>query len=641
MKTLRILLHLCSSAFLGVCFFAPAARAQCPARTIIAETLHNADGTLAEGRIVVAWQTFSIGACQVPAGQVTAPITAGALSIQLYPNDAALPGGTSYRATYHLKSGRVSTEYWVVPSSGAPVGLAAVRSATVPVPNVMFSQSQVTNLAGDLAKKVELPSPCPAGKFLQANGASTPPQVDCVDGTGGGGGGSGTVTSVALTAPAQFSVGGSPVTSSGTLALGWANQSANVLLAGPASGGAAAPAFRALVAGDVPALDASKITSGVFSDARVDDGITLANLTQVTTRSFADLQNIPSAFAPAAHALTGSAHTASGLTTGHYLRANSATAFGFAQINFTELGGSIGASQQNNPGAGAKGGVEAKTCSGTDKLSAIGTDGVPVCSADQTGGGAAHEMLSATHSDSAVAAVQRGAGIFGIGASPAWSRVTLSATDRYFKRNASGDIVESSSAAAGTGTCTNQFVRAANADAAPTCSAVALASDVSGTLPVANGGTGATSTATARGNLGVRAVLQGGHSANFGPNSNSTYFVGIVTPDSSPADNYRHYVVSPVAGTVESVCVMTFVAGTLGSSQSVTFVLRKNKSTDSAESGTQQWTATDNAPMCWNLTTAFTVAAGDALTLKFTTPTWTTTPTQVQIRWAARILQNQ
>jgi hypothetical protein len=69
-----------------------------------------------------------------------------------------------------------------------------------------------------------------------------------------GGGGSGTVTSVALTAdPASvFDVAGSPVTSAGTLALSMDNQDANTVLAGPASGAAAAPAFRAMVAADFP-----------------------------------------------------------------------------------------------------------------------------------------------------------------------------------------------------------------------------------------------------------------------------------------------------------------------------------------------------------------------------------------------------
>jgi len=64
--------------------------------------------------------------------------------------------------------------------------------------------------------------------------------------------GTGTVTSVGLTAPAIFNVTGSPVTTAGSLNLGLANQSANQVWAGPASGGAAAPGFRALVAGDIP-----------------------------------------------------------------------------------------------------------------------------------------------------------------------------------------------------------------------------------------------------------------------------------------------------------------------------------------------------------------------------------------------------
>jgi Protein of unknown function (DUF2793) len=67
------------------------------------------------------------------------------------------------------------------------------------------------------------------------------------------GAGSGTVTSVALTVPAELSVSGSPITSSGTLAVTKANQSANQVFAGPTSGSAAAPAFRALVAADLPA----------------------------------------------------------------------------------------------------------------------------------------------------------------------------------------------------------------------------------------------------------------------------------------------------------------------------------------------------------------------------------------------------
>lgn len=66
------------------------------------------------------------------------------------------------------------------------------------------------------------------------------------------GGGSGTVTSVGLVLPGIFTVSGSPVTSSGNLTGTLATQSANTVFAGPTTGSAAAPTFRALVAADLP-----------------------------------------------------------------------------------------------------------------------------------------------------------------------------------------------------------------------------------------------------------------------------------------------------------------------------------------------------------------------------------------------------
>lgn len=71
---------------------------------------------------------------------------------------------------------------------------------------------------------------------------------------GGGGGGSGTVTSVGLSLPSIFNVSGSPVTTNGTLVGALATQGANLVFAGPTAGGAALPAFRALVAADLPSL---------------------------------------------------------------------------------------------------------------------------------------------------------------------------------------------------------------------------------------------------------------------------------------------------------------------------------------------------------------------------------------------------
>jgi hypothetical protein len=79
------------------------------------------------------------------------------------------------------------------------------------------------------------------------------------------GGGSGTVTSVALTMPGIFSVAGSPVTTAGTLAVTLANQAANVVFAGPTTGGAAAPTFRALVTADLPASVAYQNQGNIFT----------------------------------------------------------------------------------------------------------------------------------------------------------------------------------------------------------------------------------------------------------------------------------------------------------------------------------------------------------------------------------------
>lgn len=72
-----------------------------------------------------------------------------------------------------------------------------------------------------------------------------------------GSSGSGTVTSVGLSLPSIFSVTGSPVTTSGTLTGTLANQTANTVFAGPTTGAAAAPTFRAIVAADLPVFVAS------------------------------------------------------------------------------------------------------------------------------------------------------------------------------------------------------------------------------------------------------------------------------------------------------------------------------------------------------------------------------------------------
>ncbi len=92
--------------------------------------------------------------------------------------------------------------------------------------------------------------------------------------------GTGSVTSVALTMPAIFSVGGSPITTSGTLAVTLATETANTVFAGPTSGGAAAPTFRALVASDIPNSTITPIWNNLQN---ATGALTLANAGNATT----------------------------------------------------------------------------------------------------------------------------------------------------------------------------------------------------------------------------------------------------------------------------------------------------------------------------------------------------------------------
>jgi hypothetical protein len=74
--------------------------------------------------------------------------------------------------------------------------------------------------------------------------------------------GEGSVTSVDLSMPsAEFGISGTPITTSGTIAVTWDTQTANYVFAGPSSGSAAVPTFRQLVAADLTPAGAA-LTGG-------------------------------------------------------------------------------------------------------------------------------------------------------------------------------------------------------------------------------------------------------------------------------------------------------------------------------------------------------------------------------------------
>src|SRR5271166_4162873 len=95
--------------------------------------------------------------------------------------------------------------------------------------------------------------------------------------------GSGTVTSVALAAPAEFTVGGSPITGAGTLTLTKATQTANTVWAGPASAGPTAPTFRALVAADIPSLPYDTSGAAAAAQTAAQAFATAADVTVLST----------------------------------------------------------------------------------------------------------------------------------------------------------------------------------------------------------------------------------------------------------------------------------------------------------------------------------------------------------------------
>lgn len=80
------------------------------------------------------------------------------------------------------------------------------------------------------------------------------------------GSGGGSVSSVAQSVPSFLTISGSPVTSTGTLAIGLASQNQNLVFAGPSSG-SGEPSFRSLVASDIPVLSYLSTLTGDVTTA--------------------------------------------------------------------------------------------------------------------------------------------------------------------------------------------------------------------------------------------------------------------------------------------------------------------------------------------------------------------------------------
>ena len=100
-----------------------------PATTNVVDTVYRADGTPAQGTLLISWPAFvAANGSAVAAGTTNVALgTNGALSVGLVPNAGASPAGIYYSVVYQLGPGEVRTEFWSVPAS-SPANLATVRT---------------------------------------------------------------------------------------------------------------------------------------------------------------------------------------------------------------------------------------------------------------------------------------------------------------------------------------------------------------------------------------------------------------------------------------------------------------------------------------------------------------------------------
>jgi hypothetical protein len=100
-----------------------------PAVTTVSDTVYRADGTPAQGTLVITWPAFLLAnGTPIAAGVNNVTLgTAGQLTTTLVPNVGVTPAGMYYTVVYQLNDGTTRTEYWLVPTT-SPANLATVRT---------------------------------------------------------------------------------------------------------------------------------------------------------------------------------------------------------------------------------------------------------------------------------------------------------------------------------------------------------------------------------------------------------------------------------------------------------------------------------------------------------------------------------
>ncbi len=151
-----------------------------------------------------------------------------------------------------------------------------------------------------------------------------------------GSAGGGTVTSVGLSLPGELSVSGSPVTASGTLSASWVSETQHYVLAAP-SGSSGTPSFRALVAGDIPALPYLGGSTGATDNQLLRSDGTGGATVQATGITVSDTNEIYGYLA-GRNAQTGTTYTLAASDSGKIVECSNASAITVTLPNSLSVG---------------------------------------------------------------------------------------------------------------------------------------------------------------------------------------------------------------------------------------------------------------------------------------------------------------
>ena len=311
--------------------------------------------------------------------------------------------------------------------------------------------------------------------------------------------GSGSVTSVALSLPSIFSVSGSPVTTSGTLTGTLTTQTANTVFAGPSTGSAATPTFRALVSADIPSLNYVTSVSGT-SPISVTSGytptvsITQAGVSSSGYLSSTDWNTFNNKGSGTVTSITSSTLSIGGtsaiptvnLTSGIVTAGTTGSSTLIPVITVDTYGRVTNVTTASNP----QGTVT--SVSGTGSVNGITLTGTVTSSGSLTLGGTLSGIGNSQLTNSTISGVALGSNLFSL---TAGTGVSFSSGTTY---NGSAAITINATGTGGTVTSVAATVPSfLSISGSPITTSGTLAISYSGTaLPAVNGGTAQTSYTT-------------------------------------------------------------------------------------------------------------------------------------------------